>query len=757
MAKIIEAKAIISGEEKLSPLLDKLSKKFDQVAKTAAGAAGVDKMAASIAKIGKEMAAIDKYNASGGFAGVKAARERLALAQQAAAVAAKAAREGQGDARKLEADQRRAIAAVRAASRAFEMERAAALAAKRGLDEAGISAGRVVDHQRRIAAAVDKATASLNRQDQAARRHAAHGSARQLIGQTAATYVGAHSVAHGIKETVLAGSRLQHERVALRNAGRTDAEMIEIEHASHETTKSVPTSTFTENLKVINETTGAFGTLHHAIENLPFMQKSASVLHAAAGDKIHEGAGELGNKLARFFEERQVASDTPTFQREAEGLIRAMAFTRGNFNPAEAMNFAQQAKSSLPNYSERFLTKIAPSLVTMMGGHRAGTAANAFTSVVMGKVNDKKQAEEWMRYGLLDPKMAMMKAGHAVGWRAGAVKDTNLALSDPLRWIEEVMLPAMKKKGVKVEDRLELSKALGTMFRNQNANVWANDLAQPASRYRLHKDEENINKAGTLDEIYKRLLAEDPTVAMTAFTASLDNLTAAASSPAMKTAAEGITWVATSLQTVALAAKDHPNIALGAGVGTAGLALGGAGWMTYKLMTGFGLAGSAVALDGSAAALTAAATALGGGKVAGVAAGAATGTAAAAATGVGGALTLGSIIRGGPIAAAVGGVALMKSDSETPGQPIRTYLRSLFGLADDHEPAPWKPGGAWDTQPKAPTEVNGHITGEAKITIEIPGLGNRTVNVPLNGLVNANGPGSVGVSSPDAFAHPPGP
>ena len=35
-------------------------------------------MAASIAKIGKEMAAIDKYNASNGFAGVKAAREKLA-------------------------------------------------------------------------------------------------------------------------------------------------------------------------------------------------------------------------------------------------------------------------------------------------------------------------------------------------------------------------------------------------------------------------------------------------------------------------------------------------------------------------------------------------------------------------------------------------------------------------------------------------------------------------------------------------------
>ena len=541
MAKIIEAKARIVGEETLSPMLDKLAKKFDAIEKSAKGAVGVDKMAGAIAKISKEMQAIDKFNASKGYAGVKAAERQLLLAQQTAAVTAKAvksAAEGTKARSTAEADHKRAIANARAAARAFDQERTAAVSAMRGLDQAGISAGRVADRQRQIASAVDKATASLERQDRVSRRHRSgpDGSTGHFLRNGTATYVSAHGIAHGIKTTVLSGAHLQHERTALRNAGRTPEEMREIEEASAATTKSVPTSTFAENLKVINETTGAFGSLHHAIENLPFMQKSSSVLHAAAGDKIHEGAGELGNKLARFFEERQVAGDTPTFQREAEGLIRAMAFTRGNFNPTEALNFAQQAKSSLPNYSERFLTKIAPSLVTMLGGQRAGTAANAFSSVIMGKAHDAKQAEEWMRYGLLDPKQAMMKGGHAVGWRAGAVKDTNLALSDPLRWMEEVALPAMKAKGVKVDDRLELSKALGTMFRNQNSNVWANDLAQPASRSRLHKDEANINQAGTLDEIYQRNLSEDPTVAITGMTAALNNLMSAASSPAMKTA-----------------------------------------------------------------------------------------------------------------------------------------------------------------------------------------------------------------------------
>ncbi len=144
--------------------------------------------------------------------------------------------------------------------------------------------------------------------------------------------------------------------------------------------------------------------------------------------------------------------------------MRAMVFSGGKFNPDQFLGFAQQAKSSLQNYDLRFLTRIAPSLIGTQGGDRAGTAANAFTGTVMGKANDAKQAAEWMKYGLLDPGQTITKSGKTVAWRAGAVKNTNLALSDPLRWAEEVALPAMKAKGVNVDDRMELTKVLGTMF-----------------------------------------------------------------------------------------------------------------------------------------------------------------------------------------------------------------------------------------------------------------------------------------------------
>lgn len=511
----------------------------------------------------------------------------------------------------------------------------------------------------------------------------------------AAGYASAHGVLGGVEHAVHAGANYQHEVVALQNAGRTPHELEEIAAASKATTAAVPTASYEENLKVINETTAAFGSLHHATEHLTFMQKAASVVHAAAGDKVQDDAGEMGNKMARFAEERGTAGDGHVFERETGKLVRAMVFTRGNFNPTEMLNFAQQAKSSLQGYNERFLTGIMPSIVGTMGGDRAGTAANAFTGVIDGKVNDMKQAEEWKKLGLLDPKQAIMKKGHAVGWRTGAIKNTEKAHQDPLQWIIDDVLPALATKGgkdgkgINVDDQEQLKQALATLFRNQNANFFANELAQLKMRQRLLKDEHLMTGVGSMDDIYQRNLAQDPQVAATALKASTENLTSAATSPGMAAAATAITGLATALNSLAAVASDHPKLAMTAGAVAASGALAGAGALSYGIATGFGLGASAAALDGSAAALTAAAAQLGG---AGVLSGAAGAGGAGKAVGRFGALGfIGAAGLGiGAIAAGVGFV-----DATLPNANRMNGNGKLFRKPGGVEsyPAGWGPDG----------------------------------------------------------------
>jgi hypothetical protein len=472
-------------------------------------------------------------------------------------------------------------------------------------------------NKRMSAMAADRAERKRAAEEAAPRGHTSenhgimsrHGLGGVALG-AAAGYVGVHSVYHAGRETLIQGAEYQHERVALQNAGRTSAELAELEHAAREVVKTVPTASFTESLKALNETTSAFGSVEHAIDNLPFVMRTASVLKSAAGDKLTDDPGQMGYKLARFFEERGTAGNPEVFRKEADEMVKAMVFTRGNFNPSEMLNFAQQAKSSLQNYSLRFMSRIVPSIVTTMGGDRAGTAANAYSKVILGKVNDAKQAGSWEEYGLVDPGKAIKKNGKVVSWKPGAVNDTNAALTDPLKHMEEVILPALKAHGVNIDDRLELSKALNSLYRNPVAEMFAEELAQLANRQRLHKDEELMDKTKSPDQIYKNNLANDPSAGISALTASLQNLQTAVSAPAMKTAAGAISGIAEALQTLSGAASEHPKLALGAGVVAGGAALGSAGWMSYQIANGFGLPKAATELTAAAKALDGAAAKL---------------------------------------------------------------------------------------------------------------------------------------------------
>ncbi len=481
------------------------------------------------------------------------------------------------------------------------------------------SVDRAAQTMRRTEGAHAREMAKVQREQLQVQREIKHHGAGRYVAQTAATAVAAHSIVDMVRDTVKAGASYQHEVVALKNAGRNAKEMEEITRAARDAVQQIPTSTYTENLRVINETTSAFGSLGHAIENLPLMQKSAAVLQSAMPAGTHVDPAELGNQMARAFEERGTAGDPEVFRKEASEVMRAMVFSGGKFNPHEFLNFAQQAKSSLQGYNLDFLSNVAPTIIGTQGGQRAGTSAKAFTDVVMGKANDAKQAAEWMKYDLLDRKDVIMKKGQAVAWRAGAVRDTKLAMANPLEWAETVALPRMQAKGVDVNDKDALSQVLATMFRTGTGNFFAAEIMQAAQRSRLHKDKDLKAKTGTVDDMYARNLAEDPTASMQAFSAALENFTTVLSKAAMPTIASGLTSLASGIEVVSNALHDHPLLALAGGTAAAGGALAGSGYMAYSLANGFGLSASATALEGSAVALDAAAVRLGAGGAIGTA------------------------------------------------------------------------------------------------------------------------------------------
>ena len=476
----------------------------------------------------------------------RAARE----AQAEAARVGRDVRSARDPSPELLADHARAGETASAATAAFERQAGVLKGLKADIEGVIGPMHSLASAEAQMAQRATAADAALQRQQTRHRRlHAVAGAAEDLL-----PFEGPE-ILHLTGEAYREGAQVQHERVGLQNAGRTPEQIEAIERRSREVSAALPTATAEENLKIVAETTPAFGSLDHALEHLQFMQQTMSILKSAGGEHIHGTAGDVGRDFAKFFEERLTKPED--FEREAKQMIPAMVASGGTFNPREMYMFAQQAKSALPNYDMHYLSRIAPSLIGAMGGERAGTAANAFNSVIMGKVNDKKQAEAWLKAGLLDPTKVITKAGHAVGWSAGAVKDTDLALRDPLAWSEQVQNPALAKMGIDLSNRLDVAKALGTMYRNQNANMWATEHTQEASVSRLHKDDAITGQVGDNDDITKRNLHEDPSVALGALGSAIQNFAGNVTSPVMKDVANVL---GSTAQGLAQLGKGHRRL-----------------------------------------------------------------------------------------------------------------------------------------------------------------------------------------------------
>jgi hypothetical protein len=380
------------------------------------------------------------------------------------------------------------------------------------------------------------------------------------------------------------GFEYSHEISQMKLTGKTSIEMAQAISQANRTMRDLPTSVLSDNLKVLNETTMAFGSFEHAAKNLTFVQKMGTMLDNMLGDKAGD-RGDNANNMIRAMEMRGMGTkinpgfDATRFQGEASQLYQAMIATAGRVNPAEFLGYMQQANPYMKGMSNRYLYRIAPSLMQEFGGDKAGTMQNTWTGTILGKAKNKISTEAWMRLGLLDPKQVVYNKVGPVGWQPGAIKGTDLALKDPLMWTEKILKPALLAHGFKTNDQLSLAKALMPLFRDRNANRLANNLVGDQDNARLHKDEGLIGRVPNLNRGYRMMMANDPKSAWSKTTAATTNLETTLGKVAAGPIAKGLDVLNMGLTKLADIFDKHPALAkgvdilMGIGAAAAGLKL----------------------------------------------------------------------------------------------------------------------------------------------------------------------------------------
>ncbi|WP_438278075.1 phage tail tape measure protein [Nitrobacter sp.] len=759
------------------------------------------------------MAAIDRFNNA--RSGIPALRARFNEAEQAVVRAAQAMKRGEGDAAMLARTYDRTQAAVASASRALERQQSTALANKRALEQMGVDVQRAATHQARLRAEVEKTNAVVDRHARALERREGRRAAMGYIAGAAGIMAG-HELKRGTREVLSTYREFDKERrfgkavMGISN----DAQAPLVAQAIHlgATTKFNDIQVLESQRELAarglkrDQVMGLIAPaaslgmaldqqLPEAVRGMEaaifgFKKDMTSLAAATASARQTADYQVKAAKISGMTPEdlRQLYKFGATPARmvglseasllgfggilkkaniggdEAGVAFRALVSTLQSPTAgaktallANGLNFRNYQRTKDHLEVDPFVADVAARYgVNLNNKTRAGLAGIFADKDMIADPAKFAPAVTALLRGTLggrDAKSLKSIAGAANRYRDSSVNsiDANAFLRDLLTVLPGNLPLANKLFGSKQGGRIATALADGATLRHIIGEI------------------ENGSE-GYADKIaQERMAGFDGAVSR--FEGAVKNLETAVGRSFDNDGKGGMLtgaadWVARAIQR---AAEANPKLiagsAVAAGVGGAAATLYGGYALVRSLAGGFGLSASAVALDGAAAALTAAAGVMGGKGIAGDLAGkvGAGKTAAAAAGGSvfskawgAGALALPYL---GPAAVGAGayfGAEYLNDASGITRESTRERHRrqaakyNWYGkYIGDHDASLLGPE-------KGTTPVSGDVHGQAEVTVKLDG-GSFIQSVAravmkLTGTISSNGPGSAGLSSPDAGA-----
>ncbi|MDB5652470.1 MAG: hypothetical protein JWQ94_83 [Tardiphaga sp.] len=604
MAKIIEARAVISAEDKTGAVFDKVAKKFDALARSTKSAEQVARLTNSLKDAETQLKAIDKFNTSRGvFAD---ARSRFRDAQVGIERASRAMAAAEKPTRAMEAAYRRAQTAVSGASRAFEEQKAIVIGARRALETSGVPLNKIAAEQQKLRTHVERTTRALHQQRQVVEASPATTVAKRLphrgqegetphsaptrgngvlsaIGETGALYTAGRVAKHAIKE----GSDFQHERVRMEASGMAPGEIDAAEkEASHLSKKYLPVSQ-TQIMHMLRNTRSVVGNYHEAAEiadPLLALRVVAMGAHPEKSDELNEDF----DKLVKGMEIKGVTQDHGKFNHYIDNMAKAVNVFGDTLRPTDFYETFKYGRAATNALSDDFMLSTAPTLAQELGGSSAGKALSSFHTQFVGGKMSNKAVEQLQKYDMIDPKKVIKTStGNVKGVMPGGIAGQEYlrpGQEDPYAWVNKVLIPKLAAKGV--TDPAEVQEVISAMASQQTSAQMMSIFA--GQQPRIEKDKALIRGAKGIDAA-DDFMRKDPKVGAKSIIEQSNNILQNATGPAMEKAAPIMHSFAGSLAEIAETAKDHPQLStIATGGVLSGLLAGGAKGASMLLPALFG-------------------------------------------------------------------------------------------------------------------------------------------------------------------------
>jgi hypothetical protein len=405
-----------------------------------------------------------------------------------------------------------------------------------------------------------------------------------------------------------------HQLNIMNMAGLKHVDMANAIGDAWKNTGTVITTTATENLRSILDLRNVLGNMEEARMALPIVSRIQAVLAASSEGQISGNSKELSYSMAKALDIIGAAQDKQSFERQAEMMAKVIIATQGRVTPEAFKSTFQYARQAKYRLDDEFKYEILPSLIqeNAAGGGGGGGSRGVGPMLAafyrwsnQGYIN-KKSLPELISLGLVAPGTALHTTTQ--GTTVGAMRGGDLAAANPFQWVQEVLVPAIKRKYGQNLSRDQLMMHINEISRgNQLAGNLVGEFAfKPVN---FTRDQANIRGTMSTTEAYKAALSNDPNTARKALAAQWENFKTAFTMGVVPVLIPALIKLTEAFNSMANWARENPGLAKGIALGFTAIfgamAMGGTVLMMAAAFKGLGLALSLFGTGGMAGSIMA--------------------------------------------------------------------------------------------------------------------------------------------------------
>ena len=312
-----------------------------------------------------------------------------------------------------------------------------------------------------------------------------------------------------------------------------------------------------DNLELMRDAITVFNDRHHAEEAMPILADMKFANEAAFGTEQGDDNSRKFMDMMKVIEMRGGANNKADFERNANMVQQVITATGGRVGAADWMHVIKRGKLAAKGFDEKeFFYRLEP-LVQEMGGDAVGTGLTAaYQNLYQGRTT-KRAAQNLDRLGLIGDysKVKHDKVGQTAQLNPGALKGADIFRRSQFEWMEKVLIPALRAKGVESEQ--ETLDAIGSIFSNTNAGALMATMYQ--QRAMVQKGYDLNAKAANIKDL-KALGQETPAGKEIDLRKRRDDLYNELSTTAMPAYVKLLEMLASVTRSVSNFAKEHPTL-----------------------------------------------------------------------------------------------------------------------------------------------------------------------------------------------------